>query len=58
MEYLDYVYTKIDDSYILEEYFAETSSETYPGTNTKIISVSTSSGFYWYADFSYEAALC
>ena len=57
MEYLDYVYTKIDDSYILEEYFAETSSETYPGTNTKIISVSTSSGFYWYADFSYEAAL-
>lgn len=57
MEYLDYVYTKIDDSYILEEHFAETRSETYPGTNTKIIAVSTSSGFYWYADFSYEAAL-
>ena len=29
MEYLDYVYTKIDEGYILEEYFAETSSETY-----------------------------
>ena len=57
MEYLDYVYKKIDDIYILEEHFAETRVETYPGTNTKIMAVSTSSEFYWYADFSYEAAL-